>query len=87
MKNCFFMPLYNLCAETADMILNWYACRIMGLAEHIPEETTSSSFYRELNPKYLKEIYIKAQNELKELQTAIDKNEVTAFDGKDNTGG
>jgi len=79
MKNCFFLPIYNLCAKTANVVksglsyedsgsvLNWYPCRIMGLAEHIPEETTSSSFYRELNPKYLKEIYIKAQNELKEL--------------------
>jgi hypothetical protein len=51
----------------------------MGLAEHIPEETTSSSFYRELNPKFLKEIYIKAQNELRDLKKAIESNEITPW--------
>lgn len=85
-KRCCLTPLWNLCGSFGEKLLTCFICRIMGLSEDLPDETTSPSFYQELKPRYLKELYIKSKGELRALRKEMGRGGINPFTLTDYTG-
>lgn len=67
-KSCVLSRMTECCGNFFDRMTNCCLCVLFDLSDVDIEELTSQNFYQELDPKFLKEIYVKATSELKELK-------------------